>query len=251
MNIAIIGYGRMGQLVKAVAESRGHEVTCIIDLHDSEKFTAAAFARAAVAIEFTTPAAAYTNIRRAWDAGVKVVCGTTGWIDEHRAEVEHACQHEGQTLFWSANFSIGVAICGAVNKYLAQIMNAFPQYEPSVSEVHHRHKADHPSGTALTLAEQIIANIDRKTSWAEGVYSEEGVVKHECPALAAALLRIDSERRGEVSGIHNVVYTSADDDIILTHTAHSRRGFALGAVVAAEYASTHEGLLTMADMIKL
>ena len=162
MKIALIGYGKMGRMIEETARQRGHEIVSIIDVDNQQDFDSDAFRSADVAIEFTTPKSAYDNYLKAWAQGVKVVSGSTGWMAEHGDEVKKACA-EGKTLFWASNFSIGVAIFSAVNRYLAKIMNNFPQYDVTMEETHHIHKLDHPSGTAVTLAEEIIKNIDRKT----------------------------------------------------------------------------------------
>ncbi|MBQ2497098.1 MAG: 4-hydroxy-tetrahydrodipicolinate reductase, partial [Prevotella sp.] len=164
MKIALIGYGKMGRMIEETARQRGHEIVSIIDVDNQQDFDSDAFRSADVAIEFTTPKSAYDNYLKAWAQGVKVVSGSTGWMAEHGDEVKKACA-EGKTLFWASNFSIGVAIFSAVNRYLAKIMNNFPQYDVTMEETHHIHKLDHPSGTAVTLAEEIIKNIDRKTEW--------------------------------------------------------------------------------------
>lgn len=249
MKIALIGYGKMGHMIEEIALSRGHEIVSIIDLNNPEDFDSAAFKSADVAIEFTSPTAAYGNYLRAFKSGVKVVSGSTGWMKEHQADVQRLCTEEGHTLFWASNFSLGVAIFSAVNKYLARIMNRFPEYDVTMEETHHIHKLDAPSGTAITLAEQIIERVDRKNDWVLGEEhhadgSVTGTKEHP-----AEQLRIDSVRRGEVPGIHSVVYDSPADSITITHDAHSRRGFALGAVLAAEYTAEHSGLLTIDDMM--
>jgi len=237
MKIALIGYGKMGRMIEEIALSRGHEIVCRIDVDNQEDFGSEAFASADVAIEFTTPWAAYDNYLKAWKAGVKVVSGSTGWMKEHGEEVRKACTEGGHTLFWASNFSVGMAIFGAVNKYLAKIMNSFRQYDVTMVETHHVHKLDAPSGTAITLAEQVVEQLDRKQRWG----------LHE---TAEGVLRIDDVRRGEVPGIHTISYDSPEDLITITHDAHSRRGFALGAVLAAEYTAVHEGLLTTSDLFK-
>ena len=236
MKIALIGYGKMGRMIEEIARSRGHEIVSIIDVDNLKDYESDAFRQADVAIEFTTPTAAYGNYLKAWEQGVKVVSGSTGWMSKHGEDVRQACTEGGKTLFWASNFSIGVAIFSAVNKYLAKIMNQFPQYDVELEETHHVHKLDHPSGTAITLAEGIIENMERKESWAEDTTDPK-------------LLRIDHIRRGEVPGIHTIRYDSEADCITISHDAHSRKGFALGAVLAAEYTKDHEGLLTMADMM--
>jgi len=235
MKIALIGYGKMGKMIEQIALSRGHEIVSIIDIDNLQDFDSDAFRSADVAIEFTAPQAAYGNYLKAWEQGVKVVSGSTGWMKEHGDDVRRMCE-EGKTLFWASNFSIGVAIFSAVNRYLAKIMNQFPQYDVEMEETHHVHKLDHPSGTAITLAEEIVERLDRKEQWAEDTTD-------------SSMLRVDHIRRGEVPGIHTIRYDSMEDCITITHDAHSRRGFALGAVLAAEYTKEHSGLLTISDMM--
>ena len=250
MKIALIGYGKMGKMIEEIARQRGHEIVSIIDIDNLQDFDSPEFASADVAIEFTAPQAAYGNYLRAFSHNVKVVSGSTGWMNDHKADVERMCNEEGKTLFWASNFSIGVAIFSAVNRYLAKIMNGFPQYDVEMEEVHHVHKLDAPSGTAITLAEEIVEVIDRKKDWTKGVlHAPDGTVSGSADA-AADLLRIDSIRRDEGPGIHAIKYDSEADCITITHDAHSRRGFALGAVLAAEYTKDHEGLLTISDMFK-
>ena len=221
MKIALIGYGKMGKMIEQIARDRGHEIVSIIDIDNQQDFDSPAFASADVAIEFTAPQAAYGNYLKAWAKGVKVVSGSTGWMKEHGDEVRQACA-DGKTLFWASNFSIGVAIFSAVNRYLAKIMNQFPQYDVEMEETHHVHKLDHPSG---------------KEAWKEDTTDKK-------------YLRVDHIRRGEVPGIHTIRYDSDADLITITHDAHSRKGFALGAVLAAEYTKEHQGLLTISDMFK-
>ena len=248
MNIALIGYGKMGKMIEQIAVARGHQIVSIIDIDNQEDFDSDAFRSADVAIEFTAPHVAYDNYLKAWAQGVKVVSGSTGWLKEHGDEVRRACTEEGKTLFWASNFSVGVAIFSAVNKYLARIMNQFPQYDVTIEEVHHIHKLDHPSGTAITLAEGILGELDRKADWTVGtVVNPDGTVDGT-KDVPADQLRIDSIRRDEVPGIHSITYDSEADQITITHDAHSRRGFALGAVLAAEYTAQHEGLLSTDDL---
>ena len=250
MKIALIGYGKMGKMIEQIAISRGHEIVSIIDVDNQQDFDSEAFASADVAIEFTAPQAAYGNYLRAFSKGVKVVSGSTGWMKEHGDDVRRMCSEEGKTLFWASNFSIGVAIFSAVNRYLAKIMNGFQQYGVEMEEVHHIHKLDHPSGTAITLADEVVDNIDRLNGWAVGtVQNPDGSIEGT-KDVEAGSLRIDSIRRGEVPGIHTVKYDSEADSITITHDAHSRQGFALGAVLAAEYTAEHNGLLTISDMFK-
>ncbi len=250
MKIALIGYGKMGKMIEKIAIGRGHEIVSIIDVDNQQDFDSKEFASADVAIEFTSPQAAYGNYLRAFSHGVKVVSGSTGWMKDHGDDVRHMCTEGGQTLFWASNFSVGVAIFSAVNRYLARIMNGFGQYDVSMEEVHHVHKLDHPSGTAITLAEQITAELDRKKAWTVGTLTQpDGTTVVENTPQADEIA-IDSIRRDEVPGIHTIRYDSDADSITITHDAHSRQGFALGAVLAAEFTATHSGLLTIDDMFK-
>ena len=204
MKIALIGYGKMGHIIEEIALKRGHQIVSIIDVNNMDDFDSDAFRSADVAIEFTNPTAAYGNYLRAWEQGVKVVSGSTGWLAEHEADVRRACTEEGHTLFWASNFSLGVAIFSAVNKYLARIMNRYPDYDVSEVETHHIHKLDAPSGTAITLAEQICTEIDRKTDWVKGeVKNADGTVSGS-KCHPDNLLRIDAVREGEGPGIHTI-----------------------------------------------
>lgn len=236
MKIALIGYGKMGHAIEQIALQRGHEIVSVIDVNNQEDFTSDAFKSADVAIEFSMPAVAMDNYRRAFAAGVPVVSGTTGWL-EHLPEIKEACK-AGQTFFYASNFSLGVNIFFALNKYLAKIMNDFPAYDVRMVETHHVHKLDAPSGTAITLAEGLIDNIERKNKWVKGKDPAEDEIG------------ICSVREGEVPGIHTVIYESDVDTISITHDAKSRMGFALGAVIAAEFTCGKKGFLTMQDMLK-
>ena len=248
MKIALIGYGKMGKEIEKIALSRGHESVSIIDVDNQEDFHSEAFKSADVAIEFTNPQVAYGNYLKAFQAGVKVVSGSTGWMSEHGDEIKELCTTGGKTLFWSSNFSLGVAIFSAVNKYLAKIMNQFPAYDVTMSETHHIHKLDAPSGTAITLAEQILENLDRKERWVKGtLQAPDGSVSGSAEC-AADELPVSSIREGEVPGIHVIRYESEADSVILTHDAKNRKGFALGAVLAAEYTAGKEGFLGMGDL---
>ena len=251
MKIALIGYGKMGRMIEQIAKDRGHEIVCVIDVDNQQDFDSEAFKSADVAIEFTNPTAAYGNYLKAFRHNVKVVSGSTGWMKEHGDDVRRMCSAEGgQTLFWASNFSVGVAIFSAVNRYLAKIMNGFPQYDVRMEETHHIHKLDAPSGTAITLAEEIISDVDRKKEWVKGVQRLADGSVEGSNDVAADQLAIESIRRDEVPGIHSVVYDSDADCVTITHDAHSRKGFAMGAVLAAEYTKDHSGLLTISDMFK-
>ena len=219
MKIALIGYGKMGHMIESIALERGHEIVCIIDQNNLCDFELEAFASADVAIEFTTPQTAEQNIRRAWAAGVPVVCGTTGWnVEAIRQEAQEA------GLMWSSNYSIGVNILFALNRQLAKLMVAYPDYTPHMTEVHHIHKLDAPSGTAKTL--------------------QEAIGEERLP-----IADIESIREGEVPGIHTVVWDSEVDTISISHSAKSRKGFALGAVIAAEWMKGKTGWHDFSEII--
>ena len=237
MKIALIGYGKMGKTIEQIALNRGHQIVSIVDINNPEEFQSANFKSADVAIEFTTPATAFDNYMKSFAAGVPVVSGTTGWLDRI-GEIKEKCEKEGKTFFYASNFSIGVNIFFALNKYLAKIMNNFPSYNISMTETHHIHKLDAPSGTAITLAEGIIENVDRKDRWT--------LETAEQPTD----LPIHAIREGEVPGIHEVTYESDVDYISIKHDAKSRAGFALGAVVAAEFTAGKKGFLGLDDMLK-
>ena len=214
----------MGHIIESIALTRGHEIVCIIDKDNTEDFHSAAFASADVAIEFTTPHTAKTNILCAWEAGVPVVCGTTGWEIEAMKQEAQRRESDGIGLMWSSNYSIGVNILFALNKQLAKFMEAYPAYTPHMTEVHHIHKLDAPSGTAKTLQEAI---------------GEERL----------AIGDIESIREGEVPGIHTVTWDSEVDTITISHSAKSRNGFALGAVIAAEWMKGKMGYHTFEEVI--
>ncbi len=250
MKIALIGYGKMGHMIEQIALERGHEIVCKIDIDNADDFDSPAFSSADVAIEFTNPTAAYANYLKAFSHNVKVVSGSTGWMKDHKADVEALCKDGKQTLFWASNFSVGVAIFQAVNNKLAEIMNGFAQYDVTETETHHIHKLDAPSGTAITLAEDIVERLDRKSSWKLGTTTwDDGRVEGSEDHNADELL-VNSVRHDEVPGIHSIRYDSEADEITITHNAHSRKGFALGAVLAAEYTKDHSGLLTTSDLFK-
>ncbi len=250
MKIALIGYGKMGHMIEKIALERGHEIVCKIDVNNPEDFDSPEFASADVAIEFTNPTAAYGNYLKAFSHNVKVVSGSTGWMKDHKEDVMKLTQDGKQTLFWASNFSIGVAIFSAVNKFLAHIMNQFPQYDVTMQETHHIHKLDAPSGTAITLAEDIVSCLDRKNDWKKGTTVwDDGRVEGSKDHRPDELL-VDSVRHDEVPGIHTITYNSEADQITISHNAHSRVGFALGAVLAAEFTKDHTGLLTTSDLFK-
>lgn len=235
MNIALIGYGKMGHEIERIALKRGHTIVSAIDINNPEEFDSENFRSADVAIEFTRPETAMSNYKKCFAAGLPVVSGTTGWL-EHMDEIREACKN-GQTFFYASNFSLGVNIFFAINKKLAEMMNPFTMYDVRMKEIHHTQKLDAPSGTAITLAEDILDRIDRKTSWVRDVQS------------APEELAIVSERTGQVPGFHEITYESDVDTITIAHDAKSRAGFALGAVLAAEYTSGRKGFLSMSDML--
>jgi 4-hydroxy-tetrahydrodipicolinate reductase len=237
MKIALIGYGKMGKVIERIALERGHQIVSIIDIDNQDDFKSDAFKSADVAIEFTMPRMAVDNIKKCFEADVPVVCGTTGWT-EALPELKKEIDENGKTLFWSSNYSLGVNIFMEINKRLAAIMNAFPQYNVDMTEIHHTQKLDAPSGTAITLAEGILENLSRKTKW-----SEETEQSPED-------LAIKSIREGVVPGTHIIVYDSEVDKLTITHEVKSRDGLALGAVVAAEFTAGKKGLLGMGDMLK-
>jgi 4-hydroxy-tetrahydrodipicolinate reductase len=248
MNVALVGYGKMGKIIERIAKERGHQIVSIIDIDNQQDFESAAFKSADVAIEFSRPNVAPANLRKCFAAGVPVVCGTTGWTAELPA-IQAEMKAKNATLFWSSNYSIGVNIFSAVNKFLAKIMNRFPDYDVKMSETHHIHKLDAPSGTAITLAEGILDNLDRKNKWVKGTLLAADGTLSGTEQCKADELPISSERRGEVPGIHSVTYESAADTITITHDAKSREGFAMGAVLAAEFTAGKKGFFGMNDML--
>lgn len=239
MKIAIVGYGRMGHLIEEIAKERGHKIVSIIDADNTADFNTPEFKSADVAIEFTTPGTAVDNILAAFAAKVPVVVGTTGWGDT-LPDIKDMCDKGSGTMMWASNFSIGVNLFMAFNRYVARVMNDFPEYLPSMTEIHHIHKLDHPSGTAITLAEEIVEEVGRMDKWAE---PEPG------KGLPSDVLPVDHVREGEVPGTHIITWDSDEDTITLRHEAKSRRGFALGAVKAAEWIKGRKGFLTMGDML--
>ncbi|GAF05101.1 4-hydroxy-tetrahydrodipicolinate reductase [Saccharicrinis fermentans] len=237
MNIALIGYGKMGKEIEKIAQERGHNITARIDMQSGDAFDGEGFAAADVAIEFTMPAAAYGNYMECFKRNKPVVSGTTGWLDKLN-DIKEQCENKGQTFFYASNFSVGVNVFFEINKKLAQLMNGVSGYEVSMEETHHIHKKDSPSGTAITLAEGIIDQLDGKTGWTEDQFPKDNEIQ------------IEAFRREEVPGIHTVIYDSEVDEIIIHHSAKSRKGFALGAVLAAEFTAKNKGFLGMGDMLK-
>ncbi len=226
----------MGREIASVLLRRGHEVVLTIDADNEGDFTHENMQGVDVAIEFTTPATAFTNVARCLKWGVPVVSGTTGWNDT-LGEAKLLCEMIGGTFFYASNYSIGMNIFFRVNEQLAKTMNGFPEYGLSIRETHHIHKKDAPSGTAITLAENIIEHMERKSSWANYHTPDPGI------------LSIESIREGAVAGIHEVVYESETDTIKIEHTAKNRTGLAVGAVLAAEFTQGRKGVLSMRDLL--
>ncbi len=237
MKIALIGYGKMGKTIERIARSRGHEIVKIIDVDNHAEIDSDEFRSADVAIEFTAPSAAEDNCRQALAQGVKVVSGSTGWADRI-PEIKKLCTSEaGGTFFWSSNYSLGVNLFFALNTYLARLMDGLPQYTPFLTETHHIHKLDHPSGTAISLAEGIIDSNSRIDRWSENPDGEGNLI-------------VNHIRLGETPGTHTITWDSPVDSISITHEAKSREGFALGAVIAAEWVAGQQGFLTMDMLMK-
>ncbi len=236
MKIVLLGYGKMGQEIERVALQRGHTISLIIDINNQNEFTVQNLQKADVAIDFSTPASAVTNILSCFEAGIPVVCGTTGW--NHDLErIKKICMEGNHALFHASNFSIGVNILFAVNEHLAGIMNNFGQYDVRMEETHHTQKLDAPSGTAITIAEQIISRLDRKANWS---LTDSGVSDN---------IPINAIREGDIRGIHEIVYESDVDFISLKHYTKSRVGLAFGALLAAEYVENRKGVFTMRDLL--
>lgn len=242
MKILILGYGKMGQLIEKFAVKRGHEISLIIDKDNRESISANDISGADVAIDFSEPAAALDNIHLCFDANVPIVVGTTGWHN-YLDEVKSLCLDENQTMLYGSNFSIGVNVFFHINKLLAKAMNPYKQYDVQVEEIHHIHKLDAPSGTAITIAEGIIDGLDNKTKWVNDVIGEgEEVIPKPDELL------VESHRIEEVPGTHTVLYSSEVDQIEFKHTAHSRAGFALGAIIAAEWLQGKKGFYQVTEM---
>ncbi len=238
MNIALIGYGKMGKEIEKIAISRSHEIRLKIDIDNPNDLTLANLKNCDVAIEFTIPGSAVKNYKLCFEAGIPVVSGTTGWLGK-KEEVYNACKELNGTFFYGSNFSVGVNLFFELNKKLAGIMASHPEYDVEMTEVHHTKKLDAPSGTAISLAGDILEKLPRKQKW----------VNDQVPAENE--INIKSERVGQVPGIHSVKYESEVDFIEITHSAKSRKGFAIGAVLAAEFCLENKGILTMKDLLKI
>jgi 4-hydroxy-tetrahydrodipicolinate reductase len=236
MKILLIGYGKMGKTIEQTALRRGHQIAGAIGIDNAEELALLPFGFADIAIEFTEPEAAFNNLKLCIDKSVPVVCGTTGWL-HRRDELEQYCKEKNGTFFYASNFSLGVNIFFRLNKVLASWMNTQADYDVRMQEIHHTEKKDAPSGTAITLAEGIMAGLSRKTTW---VLGSEATPEQ----IAIEALRID-----KVPGTHTITYSSAVDEIEIKHTAHSREGFALGAVMAAEWLQHKKGVFGMDDLM--
>lgn len=238
MKIALIGYGKMGKAIEEVALSKGHDIVLKIDLDNAADFNQENIAKADVAIEFTSPHSAFDNVMKCLELGIPVVCGSTGWLNQFEA-ARKLCEQKNGTLIYASNYSIGVNLFFEINTQLAKLMSKHPDYDVSMEEIHHTQKKDAPSGTAITLAEQIMAAVSTKKHWVN--YASTN----------ADELSIISERVDPAPGTHKIKYSSPIDDIEIIHTAHNRKGFAGGAVLAAEYAVQHKGVLGMKEVLGL
>jgi 4-hydroxy-tetrahydrodipicolinate reductase len=234
MDIILLGYGKMGKTIEKVALDRGHKIAARIDIDNPTEFDSSS---GDVAIEFSHPDAAFDNVRKCIEKRLPVVCGTTGWLGR-KSEIDELCKKHNSTFFYASNYSLGVNIFFKVNEYIARIMNNLSEYEIAIDEIHHAEKKDAPSGTAITLAEGIINNVKRKKRWVN-----ERTGKSED-------LFVESFRIDRVPGTHVVKYESAIDDIEIKHIAHSREGFAKGALMVAEWLKDKRGIFTMDDFLK-
>jgi 4-hydroxy-tetrahydrodipicolinate reductase len=238
MKIALIGYGKMGKAIEEIAIAKGHEIVLKIDVSNTSDFTKENIQKAHVAIEFTGPHTAFENISSCIEWGVPVISGSTGWLDQFE-KAKKLCEEKKGCLIYASNFSIGVNLFFEINKQVAALMEPYDSYDVSMTETHHTEKKDAPSGTAISLAEQILAKIGRKNKWVNEASNE------------ASDLIIRSERIDPAPGTHSVTYASLIDSIEITHTAHTRKGFAAGAVLAAEFANKKMGIFTMKDVLGL
>jgi 4-hydroxy-tetrahydrodipicolinate reductase len=239
MKIALLGYGKMGKELEQVALERNHRIVLRVDVDTVSSLKDSELQAADVALEFTAPASAFENILRCIQAGVPVVCGTTGWT-ERLDEIKKICKEKNGAVFYAPNFSIGVNIFFEINRRLAELMKNHTNYEPEIEEIHHIHKKDKPSGTAIALAETIIAAEGKKTGWK---------LKDSKNISAEKEITITSVRENEVPGIHSVKYLSQDDELELIHRAKGRRAFASGAILAAEWLQGKKGFFGMKDMM--
>jgi 4-hydroxy-tetrahydrodipicolinate reductase len=238
MKILLLGYGKMGKVIEQTAISRGHQIAARIDVNNASDFDNLSSADVDAVIEFSHPDSAFDNVQKCIQKGFPVVCGTTGWL-ARKPEIEQLCVAQKGAFFYASNYSVGVNIFFELNKMLARLMNPQKQYEVNTIEIHHTEKKDAPSGTAITLAEGLIDNLEVKNTWVSNELAEP----NEVP--------IWSVREGKVAGTHHVKYVSVVDEIEIIHKAHSREGFALGAVLAAEWIVGREGIFGMNDLLKI
>lgn len=238
MKIALIGYGKMGHAIEEIALQNGHEIVLKISIENTEDMTAENLQKADVAIEFTGPESAAENLKQCFNAEIPVVCGSTGWLDKWE-EIKNICLSKNGAMVYASNYSIGVNLFFELNAYLSNLMKEYDIYDVKMEEIHHTQKKDAPSGTAITLAEQILDNIQRKKHW----------VNH--PSIDKEELEIISKRTDPAPGTHKIKYTSSIDDIEIIHTAHNRMGFAGGAVKAAEFLKGKKGIFSMKDVLGL
>jgi 4-hydroxy-tetrahydrodipicolinate reductase len=238
MNIALVGYGKMGRIIEQTAISRGHSIVLKIDLDNRQDLTPEKLKAADAAIEFTGPHSAFDNLKKLMEMDVPTVTGSTGWLEKY-PEIESLCRSRKGSFMFASNFSVGVNIFFEVNKRLAALMASQPEYAVQITEIHHTQKKDAPSGTAITLAEQVLDVDPRKKHWVNHASAEPTDIP------------IISERIDPYPGLHRVTYRSAVDEIEITHQAHNREGFALGAVLAAEYIYTRKGVFTMKEVLGL
>jgi 4-hydroxy-tetrahydrodipicolinate reductase len=235
MNIALFGYGKMGKEIEESALQRNHTIVLKVTSENQSSLSLDNLKNVDVAIEFSTPKTVIQNINKCMEAKLPIVVGTTGWYDNFEGVKKNCIQKNG-SLFYATNFSLGVNLFFKLNTYLAELMNNYTNYDVCIEEIHHIHKLDKPSGTAITLANQIIEKLNRKTEWS--------IEKHSSKTLF-----IEDKREGEIPGTHIIKYQSPIDDIEITHKAHNRKGFALGAVIAAEFLNNKKGIYTMNDII--
>lgn len=242
MKIAMIGYGKMGQTIEWLAMEKGHEIVLKINADNLHEFTEENLKKADIAIEFSQPNAAYNNIMKCLKVGLPVVCGTTAWLNQYD-EVVDWCNKNNGSFFYASNFSIGVNIFFELNRHLAKIMNAYEDYNITMEEIHHTQKLDAPSGTAVTLAKDILAAVDRVKSY-QVVENEDSQVEENC-------IPITARRIGNTPGTHIIQYHSFVDSLEIKHTAHRREGFAVGAITAALWLMGKKGVFGMGDLLEL
>ncbi len=237
MKIALIGYGKMGKEIEKIAKKRGHSISSIIDQNNTKDFTSDDFLNSDVAIEFSRPESAVSNYKSCFKNNIPVVSGTTGWLEQFD-EISSLCKENNQAFFYASNFSLGVNIFFEINKKLAKLIDTIDGYDVSINEIHHIQKLDAPSGTAISIAEQIIDHLNHKKSWA-------------LDSNIKSKINITAQRIADTPGTHTVKYESEIDEITIEHKAKNRKGFALGAVLAAEYLKNRKGIFNMQDLLNL